>query len=547
MQTDSKVTGARVTMAPNIPAEPARGTHTGPLAALINDQNYMWWVAIPVILGMFIVIMDSSIVNVALPHIMNDFGSNVEDIEWVSTGYMLASAVMMPTTGFLGDRFSKKSIYVLAIALFTVASMLCGAAWSAASLIFFRVLQGVVGGAIQPVAQAILYETFPPEKRGLSQALVGVGAMFAPMIGPTVGGYLVDALSWRWIFYVNLVPGILATFMAWAVIRQGGTREVKFDFYGFALMATFLTTALLGLSQGNSKDWGSVYIISLFAIAAVSFGFFMIVALWRREPVVHLDLFKYGTYAAGAMTSVLMGIGLFGSMFLVPLFLQNLMGFEAIESGLIMLPQGLTAGIMMPLSSIFLGKLDPRIPMVMGFLCLSGSLIGQGFCTPDTPIHVIIYWTILRGAGMALAFSAMNQTALAAVPIERIGQASGLFNVVRQVGGSVGIALLSTLLTQRTIFHSAIIGQDAERTGVANHLIGQLTTNIGAHGGSSAIVAQQQAGALIMGTLSKQATVLAFQDVFQAAGVLMLLGLIPMMFMKRKPLPAGVHIEASME
>lgn len=547
METRTRGGTPRVTVAPDFKAAAETAPHPGPLAGLITPQNYMWWVAIPVILGMFVVIMDSSIVNVALPHIMNDFGSNVEDIEWVTTGYMLAAAVMMPTTGFLGDRFGKKNIYVLAIALFTAASMLCGAAWSAPTLIFFRVLQGMVGGAIQPVAQAILFETFPPEKRGLSQALVGVGAMFAPMIGPTVGGYLVDYLSWRWIFYVNLVPGIVATFMAWAVIRRTGTRPVRFDYWGFVLMATFLSTGLLALSQGNTKGWGSTYILGLFVSSLVTFGLFLIVAMWRREPVVHLDLFKYGTYTAGAITSVLLGIGLFGGMFLVPLFLQTLMGYEAIETGLILLPQGLTAGIVMPLASILLGKIDPRIPMVGGFIALSGSLIGQSTLTPESPLHAVVFWTVLRGFGMGLCFSAMNQTALAAVPIQRIGQASGLFNVVRQVGGSLGIALLSTLLTQRTIFHSAILGQDALRTGVAPQMIQHLTQDMIIHHGSSAQVAQQQASALVLGQLSKQASVLAFQDVFLAAGVLMLFGIIPLMFMRRKPMPAGAHIEMAME
>jgi DHA2 family multidrug resistance protein len=503
----------------------------GPLAGLITDANYMWWAALPIILGMFIVIMDSSIVNVAISHIMNDFGSNVEEIEWVSTAYMLASAVMMPTTGFLGERFGKKKLYVVAIALFTIASMLCGAAWSAGSLIGFRVFQGVVGGAIQPVAQAILFETFPPEKRGLSQVLVGMGAMFAPMIGPTVGGYLVDYLSWRWIFYVNLVPGIVATAIAWAVLREGKTHPVSFDAWGFSLMATFLTTALLALSQGNSKGWSSPYIVALFAIAGLTFGGFLISSLWRREPVVRLDLFRYFNFAVGNVVSVMMGIGLFGGMFLLPVFLQGLMGFDAIQSGLLTLPQGLAAGVMMALSTKLFARFDPRVPMAAGMGLLGYSLILQAGMTLETSTSTIAFWVTLRGLGMGMAFPALNQLALASVPIQRVGQAAGLFNVTRQVGGSVGIALLSTLLTMRQVFHGALLGQDAYRTGAAPQLIQQLQGHLQGLG-ASVQVAQQQAGALVIGQLSQQAAVFAYQDVFFASGFAMLLGIVPVVFLR---------------
>jgi DHA2 family multidrug resistance protein len=509
-------------------------------AGLITDQNYMWWVAVPMLLGMFIVIMDNSIVNVALPHIMAAFGSNVEDIEWVSTGYMLSSAVMMPTTGFLGDRFGRKRLYVLAVFLFTIISMLCGAAWSTGSLIFFRVLQGIVGGAIQPVSQAILFEAFPPEKRGMSMAVVGIGAMFAPMIGPTLGGYLVDYLNWRWIFYVNLVPGLFATFMAFTIIRESKLKLVKFDGAGFALMATFLSTCLLAVSQGNSKGWDSPYILGLFAVAAVTFGLFLVVEFWRREPVVDLTLFKYTTYTAGTITSIVMGIGLFGGVFLLPLFLQNLMGYDAIQTGLIMFPQGLAVGIMMPVAGALANKVDPRVLMISGMCIMGYSLFLQAGMTPDTPVAAIYWWTILRGVGMGLAFPSMNQTSLGAVPLHKIGQASGLFNVMRTVGGSFGIALLSTMLTQRQVFHTAILGQDAARNGLVGTAVRGLMGLFVQHG-SSPQIAQMQAGALLGMAAGKQAAVLAFQDAFWVAGLVMCLGAIPALLMVKNKSTGGGH------
>lgn len=505
---------------------------------LINDQNYMWWAALPIIMGMFIVIMDSSIVNVAISHIMNDFGSNIDDIEWVSTGYMLSAAIMMPTTGFLSERFGAKNLYVIAIALFTVASMLCGAAWDTGSLVFFRVLQGIVGGAIQPVAQAIVFQTFPPEKRGVSQALVGIGAMMAPMIGPTVGGYLVDYLSWRWIFYVNLIPGIVATLLAWAILRPNLTKKVDFDVWGFSLMATFLTTALLALSQGNSKGWGTPYIIGLFAVAFVTFGLFLIVALWRRHPVVYLDLFKFRTYAMGNVASVIMGIGLFGGMFLLPVFLQTLMGYDAIKAGLLMFPQGLMAGLMMVSSGLLFSRFDPRVPMVAGLGLVGASLIFQSHITLDSSTWDVVWPTMLRGMGMGLAFPSLNQTALAAIPIKRVGQASGLFNVTRQLGGSVGIAGLTTFLTMRTVFHQDVLGEAAAGNGVATQTIGQVAHDLISQG-ANPLVASQQAGAIVMGHLTQQVMVTAYQDTFWIAGIVMFLGLVPVLFMKRTPHTSG--------
>lgn len=511
-----------------------RGGMPNPFAGLINDQNYMWWAALPVMLGMMVAILDSSIVNVALPNIMAAFGSNVEDIEWVSTGYMLSAAIMMPTTGFISDRFGRKKLYVIAVLLFTLTSMLCGAAWSAGSLIFFRVLQGIVGGAIQPVGQAILFEAFPPDKRGMSMALVGIGAMFAPMIGPTAGGYLVDYLNWRWIFYVNLIPGLFATFLAFSILRESTLKHVKFDGLGFGSMAIFLVTFLLGISQGNSKGWDSNYIVGLFALAFVSFCVFLVVEFWVAEPVVDLRLFKYGTYTAGTFASIALGIGLFGGLFLLPVFLQNLMGFDAVQTGLLMMPSGLIMGIMMPISGAILSRTDPRIPLVVGLIIMGSSLLLQSHMSPDTSIPTLLIWTSLRSVGMALCFPAMNQTSLGAVPIQKIGQASGLFNVTRQIGGSFGIAILSTTLTQRQIFHTAILGQAMAKVGqvsaMARGLAGAFVTH-----GSSMTVAQQQAGMMVGMVATKQAMVWAFDDAFWLAAVIVFVGTVPALFMKKQP------------
>ncbi len=515
-----------------------------PFEGLITDQNYMWWASIPIMLGMFLVVMDATIVNVALPHILAAFGGSVEDLEWVSTGYMLSAAVMMPTTGFLGDRFGRKRLYSIATVLFTVLSGFCGLAWNLGSLVLFRVLQGVVGGAIQPLGQSLLYEAFPRERRGVAMAIIGFGAMMAPALGPTLGGYLVDNLSWRSIFYINLPVGILASFLSLAILRESPMRKASFDFWGFLLMATFLPTLLLAISQGNSKGWHSFFIIGLFAVSAVAFGAFLIVVLWRQEPIVDLSIFANVTYAAGTISGVVLGIGLFGATFLLPLFLQNIQGLTAFQTGLLMLPQGAVMGLVMPISGALIQRIEARIQLGIGMALLSGSMFLQAHLNVATPPALIILWTIIGGTGRALAFPAMNVTSLSAVPIRKIGQATGLYNVTRQVGGAFGVAIVGTVLIQRQIFHQCILGQAMAITdnvhGFLAHASQLLIT-----GGASPYTAHLQAAMALGQLAAKQASVWAFQDSFRVAGMVSILGIIPAFFMKpRNSDPQEDQLEA---
>jgi DHA2 family multidrug resistance protein len=362
--------------------------------------------------------------------------------------------------------------------------------------------------------------------------------MFAPMLGPTLGGYLTEYLSWRWIFYINLVPGLLAAVLSFWVLRDEKPRPIPFDVWGFSLMALSVTTLLLATSQGNTKGWDSDYIVALFAIAAVSFAAYLVTAFWRTHPVIDLRLFKYVTYSAGTIVSIVVGVALFGGVFLLPVFLQNLMGYDAIQTGLLMMPQGLALATVMPLSNTLMRKFDPKVPMIIGMTLLSISLFLQAGMTTDTSTWDILFWTALRGWGLGLTFPPMNQTALGAVPIQKIGQASGLFNVTRQLGGSFGIAALSTLLTQRTVFHQTVLGQDAARNAQAAPLITQLQQTF-LHQGMSPDVAMMQAQATFGGMAIKQASVYAFQDCFFAAGVLALVGILPALFMQKPKMPQG--------
>lgn len=501
------------------------------MEGVITDANYKHFAAFVVVLGMIMAIVDSSIVNVAIPHMMAAFGTDLQTIEWVSTGYMLSMAVMMPTTGYLGDVFGRKKLYIFCLALFTVASMLCGAAWSTGSLIAFRVLQGIGGGAIQPVGQALLYSIFPREEQGRAMALVGMGAMLGPVVGPTLGGYLVEYVDWRSIFYVNLPVGIIAVIAGLLILRETQKHDSSFDRWGFTFMALFLTTILYAVSQGNSKGWDSPLILGFFLVAFISFCAFIAVELLVEDPVVDLSLFRYSVFSAGNVVSIAIGIGLFGGVFLLPVFVQNLMGLSALQTGILMLPGGLVVGLLMPLGGIAADKLPPWIPIGFGMLMLAISLFLQGTMTVDTGFWTLVWWQVLRGIGMAFAFPAMNRASLAAVPIKKIGRASGIYNLTRQLGGTFGIALLTTLLTSREVFHLDQIGENIHRALIAGPMQRMYETFL--HRGSSAWMAQLQSRAMIGMLAQRQAAVWSFDDAFIAAGALCLLGLLPLWFMRK--------------
>ena len=355
--------------------------------------------------------------------------------------------------------------------------------------------------------------------------------MMAPALGPTLGGYLVDHLSWRSIFYINLPVGILASFMSLAILRESPMRKVSFDIWGFLLMATFLPTLLLAISQGNTKGWHSFFILGLFAVSAIAFAAFLIVVFWRQQPIVDLSIFGNVTYAAGTMSGVVLGIGLFGSTFLLPIFLQNIQGLTAFQTGLLMLPQGAVMGLVMPISGALIQRIEARIQLGIGMALLSGSLFLQAHLSVATPPALIILWTIIGGVGRALAFPAMNVTSISAVPIKKIGQATGLYNVTRQLGGAFGVAIVGTVLTQRQIFHQSMLGQAMARTGRVPGFMAHVSQLMLSHG-SSAFTAHLQAAAILGAVTAQQATVWAFQDSFRVAGMISLLGVIPAFFMK---------------
>lgn len=425
------------------------------------NPNYKWWVMLVVMIGMIMAMLDSSIVNVSIPTIMADFGSNIADIEWVVTAYMLAFAVLMPLTVWLRDRVGHKILFTSALLLFTVGSLLCGLAWNLPSLIVFRVLQALGGGAMNPTGMAMIADVFDPKERGKAMGFFGMGIIVGPAIGPTLGGFLTATFGWRSIFLVNLPIGIIAAMLAWEILlhdRPHGKKHRSFDIWGFTFLTIFLLSFLLGVSKGEAEGWTSTYILTCFALAVFGFFGFLVTESLVREKIMDIGLFRYPVFSVTMLLTAVRSMALFGGVFLLPLFLQQLQGLSAIQSGLILLPGSLMIAVMMPIIGWLSDKSSPRFLTIIGLLIMAYSM----YMYRDISIYMstwdVIWPTMIRGVGMALLMAPIMMLALNSVPRWKAGMASSMQAIIMQVGGATGIAILSTILDNRTKFHMNTIG-----------------------------------------------------------------------------------------
>jgi DHA2 family multidrug resistance protein len=513
---------------------------------------YKWWVLANVMIGTFMAVLDATIVNVALPKIMAAFGVSVDKAEWVLTAYLLVFAVMLPTSGWVADHFGYKRTYALALALFTAGSFLCGIAWNENVLILFRVIQGAGAGFLMPVGMAIVMREFPLEKRGIALGFWSIAAAASVSLGPLFGGYLIDQFSWHTIFDINVPIGLLGIFATLAIQREYRTEWARpFDLAGFVSMAVFLTSLLLALSNGNAAwntgGWSSTFVISCFVIAALGFLAFLVIESLRAHPLIDLGLLRNFNFGMTNLILFIFGLGMFGSTFLLPLYLQNSLGYTAYQAGAVFLPVGILQGFFSPVAGYFADKKNPKIPALIGILLLALSLYLNYFLSLFSESAQIMAALYLRGVAMGLLFTPLSTLALAEIPQVKMAQASGLFNVIRQVGGSFGVAILGAMLTRRTIFHSALYGQALDpasplfqTTQFKLQLFAQH-----ASGGTSTLAASR-ARALILGHLNQQAFVSAIGDDFYIAGIISLACAIPLLFLhvrKKGKAPRAAAIE----
>ncbi len=411
-------------------------------------------VTITVMLGMIMAIIDTTIVNVAIETIGGNLGATVDEVAWVATGYILASVVIMPLNGWLTALLGRKRFYAISLALFTVASFLCGTARSIWVLVFYRVVQGIGGGALQPTAQAILFETFPPAKRGAAMAIFGMGAMVGPAIGPTLGGWIIDNANWPLIFYINVPIGIVAFAMTLAFIpnpRYISKPKGGIDWIGLGLLTAGLASLQYVLEQGERDDWfDSKTIVLLSAVAAVALVTFVLKALNDRHPIVDLSVFKFRSFSVGSFLGIIMGFGLFGTALILPLFFQTMLGFTAFDTGMALMPGAISTAISMLIIGRLLNRIDGRWSIVFGTLLFAWSTWLLGGLTTQAGYWDVFWPRLVQGFALGFLFVPLTTISLSDVPVPELANATGVFTLLRQLGGSLGIAILTTMLTHQT-------------------------------------------------------------------------------------------------
>ncbi len=503
-----------------------------------------WWIAFTVMLPTFMEVLDTSIANVALPHIAGSLSAGIDESTWVLTSYLVSNAIVLPLTGWFSRLFGRKRFYMSCVTIFMVSSLMCGLAPSLPLLILFRVLQGAGGGGLQPTSQAILVESFPREKQGMAMAIYGMGVVVAPIIGPTLGGWITDNYSWRWIFFINIPIGLLSIILTTALIvdpshvsgKKTGER-IKIDYIGLGLLSVGLGFLQVVLDKGQRDDWfGSPFIVWSTVICAIGLVGTVFWELRQKDPVIELHLFKDRNYATATFFMFALGIVLYGTTVLLPVMLQTLNGYTAQLSGLVLSPGGFLTLLMLPIVGRLMMRRDPRWLVVIGLLILSFGMFQLSKLNLYTGFWTfVLVWSISRG-GMPFMFVPINVMAFSYVPKERMNNATGLINLARNLGGSVGISLVTTLqarLTQRhqNMLVSHMTPLDPRYRAALHGLTALLHIR-----GSSTANAAQQAQAMLYGELQRQSAMLAFIDVYSILGMLCL-AMIPLMFIMKRSRP----------
>jgi MFS transporter, DHA2 family, multidrug resistance protein len=504
-----------------------------------------WIIALAVTLATFMEVLDTSIANVALPHIAGSLSAGQDESTWVLTSYLVSNAIVLPLSGWLSSIIGRKNFYMSCVALFTISSFLCGLAPNLATLIVFRVLQGAGGGGLQPSEQAILADTFPPAKRGMAFAVYGMAVVTAPAIGPTLGGWITDNFTWRWIFFINIPVGILSILLTTRLIqdppyfRRRKLSETKIDYIGLGFVALGLGTLQVVLDKGQRDDWfDSRFIVTLALIATVSLLFVIFWEWHHKDPIIDLHLFRDRTFGISNLLMFMLGFALLGSTLLLPLFSQTMLGYTAQKAGLALMPGGFMIILLLPLVGFLLSRYTPRWLLLLGLVILSFSLFHMTQFDLDIDFKTVASARLIQAAGMAFLFVPINTAAYAFLPREKNNAASGLMNLARNIGGSVGISVVTTMLDRRTQLHLNNLASHLSSASAALQVgVRGAAAAMMAHGASAAD-ANQRAYALIQATVQRQAAMLAYTDCFWFLGWAILL-MVPMVFLIKKSKPGG--------
>ncbi len=497
-----------------------------------------WVVAITVMIPTLIEIIDISVANVALDHIRGSLSAGIDESTWVLTSYLVSNAVIIPMSGWLARLFGRKRYLIFSILLFTVSSIFCGASTSLMMIVVFRVLQGMGGGALQPISQAILLETFPPEEHGMAMALFGVGAMFGPIVGPLLGGYVTDHLSWRWIFYINGPIGAVAILMTILFVHDPPYLEKvkgRIDYWGIVLLTIGVGALQVILDKGEREAWfQSSFIITLAVISAVALILLVIVELFFAErPIVNLRLFRNVSFTSGNIAMFVTFFNLFGSLVLLPLYVQILMGYTAFQAGLVLAPGGLVTLLTLPIVGKITDKYNPKYVLFLGiFFCAVATLMMSEF-TLEADYYSIMIPRLVLGLGMGALFIPLTNLTLSYIPKPLMGDATALYNFLRNLGGSFGIAFATTVMTRRSQFHHARLSEQMSPLNDSFlQSVERLKQMIMGKTGLGERLAEYMGMKGIYGELLRQATMMGFNDAFYLLSLFMFSILILVFFLK---------------
>ena len=504
-----------------------------PRVGILHGLEYQWQVLICAVVGTFMVMLDQTVVNIALPKITTVFGVGIHDTQLVVTSYMLALAVIMPATGYLSDTFGTKRLYLITMALFTGGSLLCGLAWNNTSLVAFRIIQGLGGGMMSPLGMTMLFQVVPPQRRNTIMGFFGLPLMLAPVLGPTLGGYLVEYIDWRVIFTLNVPVGVIGLFLGFTLLRETPhVPGLKFDLRGFVLSAIAFSALLLGFSDAATDGWTSPGILLRFGIGLSALTAWVWVELTDDHPLLELRLFKIPIFTFSALVTFVLTVGMFGAMLVLPLFLQNLRGLGAAESGVILISQVLPMTIAMPLIGRIVDKVGARLVICAGLplLAITTWQFGQlDLTTSDTTIRL---WLAARGCAMGMVMMPSMTAGLNAVPLPLMSRASSMSNVMRQVFGAFGTAIIVTVLQVRQTFHTAMLAQTITPDNLPLQQLMNTAQQWGAAQGMTTAQAQTMGVMIAAKQVALNAAVMAFDDVFRVTAVITLLALLPAVFMK---------------
>ncbi len=496
-------------------------------------------IAFTVMLPTLIEIIDTSVVNVSLDHIRGSLSAGYDEATWTITAYLVSNAIVIPMAGWLARLIGRKNYQISSIALFTFSSFMCGSSWSLGSLVFFRILQGIGGGGLVPISQSILLESFPREKHGQAMAIFGMGAMLGPIVGPLLGGWITDAWSWRWIFYINIPVGIVAIIMNVLVIQDPPymqRQKMKVDYWGLLFLSVGLGSLQFVLDKGEGDDWFSSRVITAFAaIAVVALLLLAINEIFSDRPVVNLRLFKDRTFTSGCTVMFFVFLNLFGSIVLLPIFLQMMMGYTSFYAGLVLGPGGIATMFAMPIAGKLVSKTNPKRILAVGIaICaLSTYMMSQFNLTTD--FWTFVWPRVVLGIGMGFTFIPLTTMTLSHIPKEHMTEATSLYNLLRNLGGSVGIAFTTTILSRRAQFHQTRLVEKLNPFDPAYQIHrGQISSFLAGHG-----LPPAGADKLLYRELIRQSTTLSFTDAFLTICVLILCVLPLVLLMKRTEGPVS--------